>query len=276
MWKDENTNIMVDIVFWNCMGCSLSLFVFFFDTMVWMAYAKKGVAKRKVTIWRFSEVDAVTLWFIFAAAALVIFICLLISSIPVMGSAILSAVMMPVLVAFFMVLIVFLLVLEAAAIEKNTGTYPMRKNIVFWIFFIIVAPFIVTSINMVLQRRDVTYNACSIIVAFCVGICALGMEYIQDGLTPLKESPMNPSMVKKKNFMIKTILICVAIMIALLISPNSPIFPASSFSNLYYLVIIVPVILVLPIFTMTRYLQQVSMCILASEMNNLLYHVAQI
>jgi hypothetical protein len=266
-WRNENTNIMVDIVIWNCLGCSLSLFIFFFDVMIWMVYAQERQNAPRVSVWNMTAANSMFAGIVFVIVAIVIIAVGIISA-TVNSKSALNLALVSILLFGYNITSLLMLWMESGAVKQNNKTeWAMRKNIMFWIHCVFATPFLTTCINMVLQRRDLTYNACTIIISFCLGICALGIEYIQDALTPMKECALCPDIVRKKNLMIKIVLISVAVILVLLVSPNSPVFPASSFSNLYYLVLIVPVISAIPIFTMTRYLQKVFSCAHTTSMH---------
>lgn len=259
----EQTNIGANVLLWNVMGALMSMFIFVFDGMhaANRASGKDGSTQLEAPGPRmpgrvlilntdhFSRMS--TLSVIVGTLFLVIWApASLITTIPHFYVA--GIIGIP--VVFWGVLYFFLYMDEKHHIYQ-------RKYMMFWVMYAVTMPFVATAFFMLLQRRDVILNWSLCFIALAVGMCSVAIEIVQRSYEyAVQNGLMVCGFCRKKNMVIKIIMLCQCLMVGLMVLSALPVYPATTFSNSYQTILIVSVIISVPLALCARYLTDVSIC----------------
>lgn len=256
------TNLVSNTLYWNVIGTSMSLFVLFFDGVVYMtsssAHSPGSDPPYSLLCWTHMGSAAKILLFMVLAALTwtpmffnLMFIAenQAIRTVPLVFSTL------------FMGLVILVVMWEQRDVKQNNA-YPVRKNIVYWISFALTVPLVCNSIYMLLQRRDALLNWVTLFSIVAAALCALGIEFMQaafsyafagydrryqkysSGLGSNSEAIFLYS--HRKNTMIMVVMGSILVIVVLLTAATFPWFPSSSFSNTYISVPVVGALLGIP------------------------------
>jgi hypothetical protein len=151
---------------------------------------------------------------------------------------------------------------DARRLANFPACNPLFRMGMVWGHFTVSMCVLATTANALLQRRDFMFNALTIIIVFATGTAFLALDLIQCAFAPRKASvEMESSMagvVHKKNFIVKCIMSCGAVVVVMLCASSMPTFPSVPFSNAYYFATVVVAICMLQLVLPARYLRDVS------------------
>lgn len=160
---------------------------------------------------------------------------------------------------------------------SRTTHLDLNQKILFWIGYTMTLPVLVLGANMLAQRRDWFYNIQMIMMAAGIGIAAFAAEFVYSAATDIlfqksdseekkEESTFllnkaaiilrnSETEMREKNDIISDILMGILFQVFVMWCAEFPTFPANTFSNAKRSTcIVVPLLLLLPIFQCTRLL----------------------
>ncbi len=262
------TNVVANVLYWNVIGCMFSFFIFLFDGVLRMNDTKDGSG---ATMLGYHEFTQTTIMVIGLVVALLIGWNLFI---PFTFITPLYAVGILAMSIFFAVYSMYHVKREWDDIKVDNSYLP-RKRHIFWIAYALTVPFVAISMDMLLQRRDWILNWTVFFSVLVVGLCSLGIEMLQSsfehtvmknkktiqitsGGDLFKNSQDMDLLCRRKNMVIRIIMVCTGVIALTACVATFPAFPATPFSNSYMAVILVAFVLTLPLISSGRHLTEVS------------------
>lgn len=257
-WK---TNVVCNTVYWNVVSCFTALFLMFFEAKKQSAASPANPFDQgTLTDCMFGgpSMLKVGLGIIFALLTY----ASLFAAVPWVGDAFIIGPQAAFAAIFFAICLVMWVM------ERGSNPYDSRKNIVYWIAYIMVVPCVVNALHMLLQRRDQILNWVSVFAVVAGGFCALGVEFMQAAFSDTNSYHQDDggfsaeklrSHEEKKNRMIKIVMLSILVKVVMLTSATFPWFPSGSFSNAYYAVSLVAALLCVPVLVFPgRYLSRLQ------------------
>lgn len=275
-----STNLVGNVMCYNSIMFLFSWFVFMFDGITRMddgpnaPFPNAGYDIPRAKLWGCAYVGQ-------APRYIVGFLAIALGYVPVaLNFAVDNIVQGAVVTVFYIlyaVLCILFLRMEEADVA-NDNSFPFRKSIMFWFGYTIVLPLVVSALYVVMGRRDMILMWISIMSCVAAGVCALGIEFMQtsyayaafgiayDGISPMSSGKRMQTVdsmsddfdvhvySRRKNMMLKCVLICIVAIVSLNVLTSLPIFPSGVFSNTYYVVLAVAALLIIPFFLSLRYM----------------------
>lgn len=263
------SNTAATMMYWNVVGSFVSLALLFLDVFIPVDNQTGTLMGMSETIWGMGQWVLAFIWFGFAVTA------------AVMAGAWSS----PVYLVWYLLFTAFLFFFgytvysaasagESVGVDKETMKSPLldrqqsdasnvQRDVFVWTAFALVAPHVANTMFMLLQRRDWILNGAVFMSVFAACICPIAIEYMQDffsGIVIAGSDDFQKAFIqhKRKNRMMKIMLIVILSVVLLLTCSTLPVFPASSFSNMFYTVLIVSACLSLCFVSLFRHIVHVS------------------
>ncbi len=143
--------------------------------------------------------------------------------------------------------------------SENAHHISHRKNMLFWIMYVFTIPFVATAFFMLLQRRDRVLNWSLFFITAAAGLGSFAIEIVQRSYEYAVQNGLKEyGFCRKKNMVIKIVMLCQCLIAGMLVLSALPVFPATNFSNSYQTIVIVFAITAVPFALCGRYLTDVS------------------
>lgn len=255
-----HTNIVANVLQWNVIGCTFSLFMFMFEGVLHM-HGENGV-----TIMGYESFSGMSQVVMIFLSTVLIGWCLFVPFSFVNATYGCGTFFIP---TVFMGYVLYHVMSEQSRIKKN-NPYPARKRIVFWTAYTISVPFIAQCMDMLVQRRDWLLNWTIFFSIVVVGLCSIAIEMVQSAYEYAAVNNSNNTDAKpynavalrtfcrRKNIVIRLIILCTGLIVLASCLATFPVFPATPFSNAYMTLILVAFLLTLPLVSSARHLVEVS------------------